>query len=162
MATLANIFNRFVEPGAAAASEPHARIVRASADAYRLRPLPNDDVYFFVKRIDNSHVVRKADPKARARSWKALGASCLAAAGLIATLLPSAYGLMASYQLHQLQQEHQRLVGEESRLELEEATLVSPERLQRLAKDEGFTDPTPDHTIYLTPKNDGSLALNRQ
>jgi cell division protein FtsL len=95
-------------------------------------------------------------------SWKALGASCLAAAGLIATLLPSAYGLMANYQLHQLRQEHERLMGEQSRLELQEATLVSPERLQRLAKDEGFTDPTPDHTIYLTPKNDSSLALNRQ
>ena len=81
---------------------------------------------------------------------------------VIATLLPSAYGLMASYQLHQLQQEHQRLVGEQSRLELEEATLVSPERLQRLAKDEGFTDPTPDHTVYLTPKNESSLALNRE
>jgi hypothetical protein len=162
MATLANIFNRFMEAGAEARSEQQTRVVRVAAESYLLRPLPNDDVYFFVKRIDNSRVVRKADPKARKQSWKARGASCLAAAGLIATLLPSAYGLMANYQLHQLRQEHERLMGEQSRLELQEATLVSPERLQRLAKDEGFTDPTPDHTIYLTPKNDSSLALNRQ
>ena len=55
----------------------------------------------------------------------------------------------------------QRLVGERSRLELEEAKLVSAERLQQLADMQKFVDPASDRTVYL-PRNDSSLALNRR
>ena len=39
-----------------------------AADDYKLRALPNEDVYFYFKKIDNARVVREADPTARARS----------------------------------------------------------------------------------------------
>lgn len=160
MATLANIFNNFT--GARAIADAgDATATGEYCDAYKLRPLPNEDVYFFSKRIDNSRVVRQADPKARARDWKLIGGAGLAAVALIGLLLPSAYGLMAGYQLSQLQQENQRLVTERARLELEEARLVSAERLQELARMQQFVDPAPDRTVYL-PKNDSSLALNRR
>lgn len=157
MATLANLFNRFTDAETIAAAAPER--VRVVSDEYKLRALPNEDVYFFVKRIDNTRVVREADPRARARSWKFLGAACLSAAGLIGALLPSAYGLMAGYQLNALQQEHQRLLSERATLEMQEASLVSPERLQKLAKDQSFIDPTPERTIFL-PSKEGSFAMN--
>jgi hypothetical protein len=159
MATLANIFNRFTEAGSMADAAPHAA-QRSTADAFKLRALPNEDVYFFVKRIDNSRVVREADPGARRKSWKFLGGASAAAVFLVGMLLPSAYGLMAGYQLHHLQAENQKLINERATLELEEARLVSPERLQILAKDK-FVEPAQGQTIYLAPKNDSSLAMNR-
>jgi hypothetical protein len=69
---------------------------------------------------------------------------------------------MAGYQLSSLQQERERLVAEQATLELEEARLISAERLQELARMQDFVDPSPDSTVYLPPKHDKSLALNRR
>lgn len=156
MATLANIFHQFTSAKAIA----DATAVSQRSDACRLRALPNEDVYLFTKRIDNSKIVRQPDPRARSRDWKVIGGASVAAASLIAFLLPSAYGYMAGYQLSRLQQENQRLVTERARLELEEARLVSAERLQHLADMQKFVDPAPDRTVYL-PRTDNSLAMNR-
>jgi hypothetical protein len=161
MATLANIFNNFIGAGSIAESASRTA-TRQISDTYTLRAVPNEDVYFFTKRIDNSRVLRQADPKARARDWRMVGGAGFAAVSLIAMLLPSAYGLMAGYQLSTLKKEQQKLVSERTRLELEEARLISVERLQELARIQEFVDPSPDRTVYLTPKNDKSLALNRR
>jgi hypothetical protein len=160
MATLANIFNQFTGVKAVAGMAD-ATVTRERCDEFRLRKLPNEDVYFFVKRIDNSRVLKQADPRARARDWKLIGTASFAAAAFVGVLLPSAYGLMAGYQLNQLQTEHQQLVSERSKLEIEEAKLVSAERLQELANMQQFIDPAPDRTVYL-PKSDSSLALNQR
>lgn len=160
MATLANIFNQFAGSKAVADAIPAAA---ERSDAYKLRAIPNEDVYLHFKRIDNSRVVRQPDPKARARDWKLLGAAGIAATALIVVLLPSASSLIAGYQLSNLQQEHERLVGERARLELEEARLVSPERLQELADMQNFVDPARERTVYLPKAADNSLArLNRR
>jgi hypothetical protein len=160
MATLANIINQF-SGARTVAGELDTAATRGRCDDFKLRSLPNEDVYFFVKRIDNSRVVRQTDPRARARDWKVIGGASFAAAALIGVLLPSAYGLLAGYQLSRLQQEHQRLTTEQARLELDEARLVSTERLQELANIQQFVDPAPNTTVYL-PKSDSSLALNTQ
>jgi len=160
MATIANIFDRFTSAGAIAERKPWTS-TQALNDTYRLRPLPNEDVYFYAKRIDNSRVVRQVDPIARARSWRILGGTSLASILLIGMLLPSTYGLIAGYQVHTLQQENHRLEIERARLELEEARLVSAQRLQDLADKSDMHSPKPESVIYLTPKNDTSLALNR-
>jgi hypothetical protein len=160
MATLANIFNQFTgaKPVAGAVT---AAETRGRSDVFRMRAAPNEDVYFFVKKIDNSRVVRQADPCARARDWRLIGGAGFAATALIAVLLPSAYGLLAGYQLTQLEQQHHRLQAERTRLELQEAKLVSTERLQRLATMQEFVDPAADKVVYL-PKSDSSLALNQR
>jgi hypothetical protein len=159
MATIANIFNNFLGARTIedAGEATHTGVV---CDAYKLRPIPNEDVFFFTKRLDNSRVVRQSDPRARARDWKLIGGAGLAAVALIGLLLPSAYGLISGYQLSYLQQENQRLVTDRARLELDEARLVSAERLQELATMQDFVDPAPNKTVYL-PKSDAALALNR-
>jgi len=160
MATLANIFSRFSDAAVITAAIPET-VATEALDQYKLRALPNDDVYFYFKKIDNAKVVREADPTARARSWTFLGAACLSAVGLIIMLLPSAYGLMASYQYHNLQTERQALITQRATLELQEAALLSPERLQVLAAEQKFVDPSSERVIYLEKKNDASLAMNR-
>jgi hypothetical protein len=155
MATLTNIINQVVGARAAAESA-HAG---ARCDDFRLRAVPNEDVFFYIKRIDNSRVVRQADPRMRRRDWKVIGGASVAAASLICLLLPSAWGYMAGYELNRLQAQHQRLVVEKARLELEEASLMSAKRLQELADMQQYVDPAPGKTHYL-PKSDTSLALN--
>src|SRR5260370_666052 len=91
MATLATVYNRFFMRDLEE-SRPASR--RADAAA-RLRPFANEDICLFVKRIDNTRVVREADPKARGVCWKLIGSVVGAAVLLIGVLLPSAYGLHA-------------------------------------------------------------------
>jgi cell division protein FtsL len=129
-------------------------------DNYQLRPLPSEDVYFFLKKIDNSRIVREADPVARKRAWKAGAKGAAAAALLILLLMPKALGMMAGYQVHTLAQDHERLLNERSVLSLEEARLVSPERLEQLARELKLVNPDPRRVLVLNPKAEGALALN--
>ncbi|MBM3724690.1 MAG: hypothetical protein FJW40_04615 [Acidobacteria bacterium] len=129
-------------------------------DSFLLRPFPNEDVYFHVKKIDNTRVVRAADPEARARGWKAIGIVSIAAMLLIGVLLPGAYGLLAGYQVHQLKQEQQALMAEQQALRLEAELLTSPRQLEQWAERHGLSDPKPEKVIHLgTPK--GSLAYHK-
>src|ERR1700732_1392940 len=91
MATLATVCSRiFVKETARSA----AAALRA-ARAVPVRAFANEDIYFFVKRIDNSRVVRQTDPQAGGVCWKMIGSVGAAALLLIGVLLPSAYGLLA-------------------------------------------------------------------
>jgi hypothetical protein len=80
---------------------------------------------------------------------------------LIGVLLPSAYGLLAGYQIQALRQEGQRLTNEQASLELEEAQLLSPARMEELARMQQFIDPPSQNVVYLDSKN-GSLAMNKE
>jgi len=126
-----------------------------------VRSFPNEDIYFFAKRIDNTRVVREADPEARKACWQLIGSVAAAVVLLIAVLMPSAYGLLAGYQVQSLRQERQRLVTEQSSLEVQESRLLSPARMEELAREQQFVDPAPQKVVYLDNRaGGGSLALN--
>jgi hypothetical protein len=113
MATLVDkIFGRNPE------GPPHSN---AADPSIRVPVFANEDIYFYTKRIDNSRVVRASDPKQRETCWKLIGSAGLAVVLLIGVLLPSAYGLLAGYQIESLRKEAQRLANEEASLELKEA-----------------------------------------
>ncbi len=133
---------------------------RAGRGSRRLPPLPNEDVFLYVKAIDNSRVARKADPAARRSCWKAIGLSSLGALMVIGILLPHAYGLLAGYQIQGLRQDQERLAALRAGLEVDEAALLSAERLAELAETQNLVDPPAERIVYLNPKADGSLALN--
>ena len=156
MATLAAMFHKIFDPGAAA-GHGHASEGQALS---RVPAFANDDIYFYVKRIDNSRVVRAQDPEARGTCWKMIGSVTAAAALLVGVLLPSAYSLLAGYQVQSLRQEAQRLNAEFASLELQEAQLLSPARMEELARIQEFIDPAPDKVVYL--ESDEELALNRK
>jgi hypothetical protein len=155
MATLADVWSRMFAQGMERASEA----ARGGDSSTRLRPFANEEILFYVKRIDNSRVVRAADPAARGRCWKLIGSVVGAAVLLIGVLLPSAYGLMAGYQIQSLRREGQRLATDQASLELREAQLVSPQRIQELARQQQFVDPAPARVLYLEGAQ-GSLAMN--
>ncbi len=156
MATLANMYSWLFERSAHSETErPHA----ATDSSSRVRAFANEDIYFFVKRIDNSGVVREADPRARGMAWKLIGSVGVAVILLIGVLLPGAYSLLAGYQIQVLKQEQARLINEQSSLEIEASQLLTPARMEQLAKEQLFIDPPSQKVVYLDSKG-GSLALN--
>ncbi len=157
MATLADVWSRMFAQG----MERDTEAARGIDTSTRLRPFANEEILFFVKRIDNSRVVRAADPAARGRCWKLIGSVVGAVVLLIGVLLPSSYGLMAGYSIQSLRQEGQRLDADQASLELREADLLAPKRIEDLAKQQDFVDPPAARVQYLEGSQ-GSLAMNQR
>jgi len=155
MATLATILRKVGQAG----SLP--RQVGELPHGYRLRALPNEDIFFYRKRVDNSRLVREPDPRAKTECWSAIGAVCALAAVLITSFVPSVAGITAGYQIEALKQERQRLLNERRSLEVELARQVGPERLEQLAKDQNMGSPKPDQVVNLhTDASAGTVAFN--
>jgi hypothetical protein len=143
------------------ASLDRTRNAPAVDTSIRVPAFANEDIYFHVKRIDNSGGVRHADPKARETCWKLIGSVGAAVLLLIGVLLPSAYGLLAGYQIQALRKENQRLANEQATLELREVQLLSPARMEELARMQQFIDPPSQNMVFLDSKA-GSLAMNNK
>ncbi len=158
MATLATYFRR-PQLAAVAGGDP-TNTAGARDDGFRLRALPNEDVFLYSKRIDNSRIVREADPAARG-DWPAIGALALAALLFIAVLTPRVANVFAGYQLESLKQEHQHLLDEQRELDLTVARLSREENLETIARQRDLSVPGPGQVIHLDPKGDGKLAMNR-
>jgi hypothetical protein len=155
MATLATFFRKtdVMAQGA------DRTAVRAESDPFRLRSLPGDEIYFYCKRIDNSRVVRQADPSAPAQCWSAVSAAAvvLMIGGTI--IAPNVASVLAGYKLEALKQERQSLVDRMVSLKAKEAQLLSPEHLNALAKDRKFASPATGQIMHLeSPSLDGHFA----
>ena len=143
---------------------PRPAPVRPERDPFQLRALPHEDVYFYSKKIDNTRLVRDADPKARGACWSAIGAATLMVALLTGVLVPNGLSTLAGYKLESLRGEEQRLVDERRTLELQEAELLSPARLEKLARNQNLVTPQSGQVVHLDGnKPDSSVAMvNRQ
>jgi hypothetical protein len=130
-----------------------------AADAYMLRALPNDGIYFYSKKIDNSRIVRQADPAARGECWSAVGAAGVLLMLGASIIAPHVGSVLAGYKLEALKQEQQTLVDQKRALEVKEAGLLSPERLNDLAALRKLGSPAIDQVIHLdTQAAEGSFA----
>jgi len=131
----------------------------ARDERFRVRRIPNENIYFFAKTIDNSRVVRERDPKARGAQWRLMVATLGGAALLITVLLPSAYTFIAGHELQDLKQKREQLLAERRRLEVEEAQLLTPARLEKYAENQKLTDPG-NKIVYLPGEKSGTEASN--
>lgn len=160
MATLPAFLRRMEAPvRAEAAPRPAPAPTRAERDPFFLRPLPHEDVFFYCKKIDNSRLVREADPRARGACWSAIGAACVALAVLVSLLAPSVAGTLAGYKLESLRAEEQRLLTQRRVLELREAELLRPDRLEKLAQGQHLVTPVSGQVIHLEPRGDSAVAM---
>ncbi len=157
MASLATFVNRFVGVRELAAAPP---AVWTRTEAPRLRPIANEDVYLFVKRIDNSTVIRAVDPVARRARTRSVATGFVAATLVIAGLVPAAYNTMAGFSLQSLRQEQEKLKQQESQLDLAEAKLLSYDRLKELANSLKMVDPAPQQVQYLEGKSNAEARNN--
>jgi hypothetical protein len=157
MASLA-LMNRI--QGSNTADAGNDALLEAGDERFSVRSIPAEEMYLFVKEIDNSRVVREADPKASGAAWRLILTAGMIVALLVAVLLPSAYGRIAGYRIENLRAERARLLTEKSALEVEEQALLSPERLQYLAEQQRLVDPGPQNFVYLDGKT-GAIAMNK-
>jgi cell division protein FtsL len=133
--------------------------MRVEADPHRLRALPNDDILFYCKKIDNSRLVREADPKGRGACWSAIGGAFVLVVLLTSTFFPSVATTLAGYKLEALRSEERHLLAERRNLELQEAELLSPARLNKLAQAKNLVTPTSGQVVHLDAKGDATVAM---
>ena len=151
MATLPAYFRR--------TSETDLSHNKPERDPFQLRALPQEDVFFHCKKIDNSRLVHEPDPQARGACWSAIGAACLLLAVLTSLLVPSVASTLAGYKLEALRVEERQLLDEKRTLELQEAELLSPQRLEKLAQGQNLVTPLSGQVVHLNAKGDGAIAM---
>jgi hypothetical protein len=135
---------------------------QAQEDPWQLRALPNDGIYFYSKKIDNSRVVRQADPEAHGECWSAVGAAAVLLMLGASVIAPHVGSILAGYKLEALKQERQSLINQKRDLEVREAALLSPGHLHDLARLRSLASPGSDQVIHLdAPPADGSFASNQ-
>ncbi len=131
-------------------------------DPYALRSLPGDDVFFYTKRVDNSRMVRQADPRARQECLSTVGAGALLLVLGGSIVAPHVALVRTGYTLESLKAERQTLLDKRRALEVQEAALMSPSRLNEIAKEQNLTSPVGGQVVHLdgtTPR--GNLASNQ-
>ena len=126
----------------------------------QLRALPQENVFFYCKKIDNSRLVREADPKSATSCWSAIGVACIVMSLFTGVLVPQLMGTLAGYKVEALRAEQRRLADERHNLEWREAELLNMNRLEQLAKDQHLTAPAPGQVVRLNGK-DSSVAMNQ-
>src|ERR1017187_8027697 len=143
--------------GAGAATR--SKRLRPVRDPFQLRALPHEHLFIYNKRIDNSRLVREPDPKSRGACWSAIGAACVLAVLLTSAFAPSVATTIAGYKLEALRIEERRLLEENRGLDLQEAELLSPARLDQLARDNNLVAPTSGQVFHLEDKPQGAVAM---
>jgi hypothetical protein len=157
MATLATMWKRS-NAMAAVGSDSGIR----ESDPYALRGLPNDSVFFYSKKIDNSRLVRQADPGASDECWSAVGAGALLLMLGVSIVAPHVALVRAGYQLEAAKAERQVLLDQRRELQVREAGLLSPGRLNEIAKEHNLTSPLSSQIVHLDGQNpQGNLASNQ-
>lgn len=153
MATMPRFFGIIDKPAlgpkAAPKGDPETAPRRVEQDRYRLRPLPQEDVFFYCKKIDNSRLVREPDPKSGGACWSAIGAAGIVLILLTGVLAPSVASTLAGYKLEALKTEERQLLDERRTLALREAELLSPERLTKLAETRNMVTPKSGQVVRL-------------
>ena len=150
MATLATLIE-WISSAAGVREAAETDVRHAVDEEFQIRALPNEDIYFYVRSIDNSRVMPQAVPRATRAAWKSIAASLAVVGAMFLLLLPIALNVNAGYQLSALERTHEALMNEQALLDRQEAALVSPERLAELARMQALVDPAPEELVPLAP-----------
>ena len=160
MATLPAFFKKNDSPAEAPrGAEARTNRIRPVRDPFQLRALPHEHLFLYHKRIDNTRLVREQDPKSRGACWSAIGAASVLAVLLTSAFAPAVATTISGYKLEALRIEERRLLEEHRGLDVQEAELLSPARLDRLARENNLVTPSPDQVVRLEGKPQGAVAM---
>ena len=114
----------------------------------RTRPRVRTPEFHFVKRFDNSRLVKVPDP-VRAREMRVFSAAAAVLFSLVMIYgLQHFYAIESSYRVESEKQVVEQLREQNRQLRLSEAELSQPARIDKLARQLGFTEPQPDQVVY--------------
>lgn len=131
------------------------------AKQYELRPMPNEEIHVFIKKIDNTRVVREHDPKVNVSAIKTLALAVSTALAVIALIVPIANSYLAGYTVTDLEKQNAALEAKLMRLASRESQLTSVEALAKASRNQLFLDPTPESMVVLEERREGDVALIR-
>ncbi len=104
--------------------------------------------FHFVKRFDNSRLVKAADP-VRAREMRVFsGAAAVLLSLNMIYGLQHFYAIESSYRVESEKQVLEQLREQNRQMRLNAAELSRPARIDKMARHLGFAEPQPDHVVY--------------
>ena len=104
-------------------------------------------------------MVRQADPSANGQCWSAVSAASVLLMIGVSVIVPNVASVLAGYKLEALKTERQSLIDRQRELQVREAALLSPERLNELAKEQKLSSPVSSQVFHLdNPASDGHFA----
>ena len=124
----------------------YPNVVQASGGSEPSAPLPRGmfigtpEIYF-TKRIDNSRVVKVADPRRRREMISLSITLCVAFLFALVYLWQHFSAIEYGYRIEQLKVQRDAMVESNRALGLEEATLKNPARIDQLAQQMGMHRP---------------------
>jgi cell division protein FtsL len=142
----------------ARAAERNAELMATQAERRRRVRMPE---YFLAKRIDNTRLVKAADP-VRIREMRVFSAAVTVLFSLIMVYgLQHFYAIESSYHVESEKQTLNQLREENRQLRLSEAELSQPGRIDQLAHGMGLTVPQPGQVVHpnAAPADSGAPVL---
>jgi cell division protein FtsL len=129
----------------ARATERNAELMATQAERRRRVRMPE---YFIAKRIDNTRLVKAADP-VRIREMRVFAAAATVLFSLIMVYgLQHFYAIESSYRVESEKQALNQLREENRQLRLSEAELSQPGRIDQMARQLGLTEPQPGQVVH--------------
>lgn len=102
----------------------------------------------FVKHIDNSRLVKAPDP-VREREMRVFSVVATILLGLVLVYgVQHFYAIESGYGVESSKQQLEQLREENRQLKLAEAQLTQPGRIDALAREMGFAEPTPEQFVH--------------
>src|SRR5579863_2152447 len=118
--------------------------------------------YHTVKQIDNSRLLRFANPERVQDFWRRVAVGATMAACLLFYAWQHFECIQIRYQIEQLDSERAQAAELNQQLHLEVATLRSPMRVDAIARTQlGLTVPVPGQVAPVEDSNDGVVAQAR-
>jgi cell division protein FtsL len=130
----------------------------------RRRPAIPADPFYEAKQVDNSRLVKQADPLERRAQFKLVWFSLLLLAVVLAAACQRFALIRTGYGIEQLKSQREQLLEANRQLQLEEARLRDPSRIHDFARNRlGMMLPGPGQVVYLEkPSGDlGGTAVAR-
>jgi cell division protein FtsL len=129
----------------ARAAERNAELMATQFERRRRVRMPE---YFIAKRIDNTRLVKAADP-VRIREMRVFAAACAVLFSLIMVYgLQHFYAIESSYRVESEKQMLNQLREENRQLHLSEAELSQPSRIDQMAHQLGLGAPQPGQVVH--------------
>ena len=129
----------------ARAAERNAELMATQVERRRRVRMPE---YFIAKRIDNTRLVKAADP-VRIREMRVFAAACAVLFSLIMVYgLQHFYAIESSYRVESEKQMLNQLREENRQLRLSEAELSQPSRIDQMARQLGLGAPQPGQVVH--------------
>jgi len=148
----------FVYDGVRAGRAVRAGLSRRSAGG---RPLPMEEIAFFIKDVNNSGLRRDSDPADRNAWARMVALGCLLLLTAVLCFGPRAWLRHSSYRQNELAEQREQLLRTRQQLLVRHAQLTGLERVTEIATAQGFRKPELDDYKWQRPVATEDAALAR-